>query len=109
MAESAPAALSESPLAEAGRGAADAALARVVGRNVRWRRQRLGLSQAALGSAVGRGRSTVCRWEMGERVPGLPALVALAAALGCAPGDLLANEAPRRVRPRGGRPGREGR
>lgn len=69
---------------------ADDALARLVGRNLCRHRRRRGLSQATLAAAIGRGRSAVCRWESGDRLPTLPALVAAAAALGCPPGDLLA-------------------
>ena len=65
------------------------ALAARIGANVRrWRRRR-GLSQAQLGRALGCDRSTISRYEAGERLPHLPALLALAAALGCRPGELL--------------------
>ena len=64
-------------------------LAAGIGAEVRRRRRRRGLSQAALAAAVGRDRSTVSRWEAGERLPTLAALVALARVLRCAPGALL--------------------
>ena len=64
-------------------------LAAGIGAEVRRRRRRCGLSQAALAVAVGRDRSTVSRWEAGERLPTLTALVALARALRCDPGTLL--------------------
>ena len=77
-------------------GRAKDPLAVRLGADVRRRRERHGLSQAALAAAVGRDRTTVCRWEAGERLPTVPALLALARALGCEPGTLLG-------RPAGGR------
>ena len=70
-------------------GRAKDPLAVRLGADVRRRRERRGLSQAALGAAVGWDRTTVCRWEAGERLPTVPALLALARALGCEPGALL--------------------
>ena len=64
-------------------------LATGIGAEVRRQRRRRGLSQAALAAAVGRDRSTVSRWEAGERLPTLAALVALARALRCDPAALL--------------------
>ena len=64
-----------------------------LGANVRRRRERRGLSQAGLAAALGRDRSTVSRWEAGERLPTVPALLALARALGCEPGALLGQSA----------------
>lgn len=60
-----------------------------VGANLRRRRRRQGLSQAALAAAVGRDRSTISRWESGERLPNLASLVALGRALRCDPAALL--------------------
>ena len=66
------------------------ALAVCVGRNIVWWREQRRLSQAGLAKAVGRERTTVGRWESGDRLPSLPALLALGEALGCGPGALLA-------------------
>lgn len=41
-------------------------------------RQRVKLSQGAIGRAVGVSRATVCRWESGERAPSGEAAVRLA-------------------------------
>ena len=68
-------------------------LARGIGAEVRRRRRERGLNQRQLAATVGRDRSTISRWEAGERLPPLPALVALAAALGCAPAALLPDAA----------------
>lgn len=65
-------------------------LAAGVGANLRRRRRRQGLSQADLAAAIGRDRSTVSRWESGERLPTLASLTALGRALRCEPGALLA-------------------
>lgn len=67
-------------------------LAVEVGANIRRRRTRRGLNQAQLGAAIGRDHSTVSRWESGERLPTLPALIALGRVLGCAPAALLPGE-----------------
>ena len=65
------------------------ALAARVGANVRRLRRRRGLSQRQLGKAIGRDRSTISRYEAGERLPHLPALLALAGALRCSQAELL--------------------
>lgn len=61
----------------------------VVPRHVRIRNQRQakGLSQGALAARVGVARSTVIRWESGERRPGPRHREALALALGGRPSD----------------------
>lgn len=64
-------------------------LALGVGANLRRRRRRQGLTQTALATAVGRDRSTISRWESGERMPNLASLVALGRALRCDPAALL--------------------
>jgi len=64
-------------------------LALGVGVNLRCRRRRQGLTQTALATAVGRDRSTISRWESGERLPNLTSLVALGRVLRCDPAALL--------------------
>lgn len=64
-------------------------LAVAIGRRLARERTRQGVSQATLAARVGVARTTVCRWEAGERLPSVEALVRLAAALGVAPGRLL--------------------
>lgn len=74
---------------ESGSEPAPRPAAQRIGGNLRRLRQGRGLSQSALAAALGRARTTVCRWETGERMPTVPALLALAAALGCDPAELL--------------------
>lgn len=76
-----------------------------VGAAIRRRRRERGLSQAALGAAIGRDHSTISRWESGERLPTLPALLALGLVLDCAPTALLPTSRESGVRSRevGGR------
>ena len=45
---------------------------------LRQRRRALGLTQAALGAALGVTATTVARWERGERVPMTPRVLQLA-------------------------------
>lgn len=64
-------------------------LARQIGIEIRQRRRGRGLSQGALAALVGRDRSTICRWEAGERLPTVPAILALGDALRCEASALL--------------------
>jgi len=78
----------------AGRGgrarrSAEVRLAREVGARIRRRRGQRGWSQGQLGRALGRDHSTVSRWESGDRLPTLPALLAIGRVLGCGPAALL--------------------
>lgn len=59
------------------------------GRKVRERRQAAGLTQVGLAARIGLDRSTLSSVESGRHGVPLHALVDLADALGCAPGDLL--------------------
>lgn len=70
----------------------DGVAARVGGNLTRWRERR-GMTQVTLARKVGRDASTVCRWEAGERMPTVPALLVLARALGCDAAALLAGVA----------------
>lgn len=73
---------------------AERPLAQRLGTNLGDLRRRRGLSQAALARRIGRGRTAVCRWESGERLPTLAAFFALTVALACDPSDLLGAEVP---------------
>lgn len=44
--------------------------AKIVGRNIRKLRTRLGLSQAALADDIGCTEPTIRRWESGKGIPG---------------------------------------
>lgn len=44
--------------------------AKIVGRNIRKLRTRLGLSQAALAADIGCTEPTIRRWENGKGIPG---------------------------------------
>ena len=65
-----------------------------VGANLRRLRRRRGLNQASLAATLGRDRSTVSRWESGDRLPSLASLVALGRVLGCEPAALMAGADP---------------
>lgn len=69
-------------------------LARQIGSEIRRRRLQRNLSQGALASIVGRDRSTICRWEAGERLPTLPALLAVGQALECDASALIPTSRP---------------
>lgn len=60
-----------------------------LGREIARRRSAAGLSQAELATAAGTPRATVIGYEHGRRYPPLPALVDLAAALGCTAGEIV--------------------
>lgn len=64
-------------------------LVRLLGRNVRAQRRRLGLSQEELALEAGMKRAYVSDLERGTRNPSVRALGRLAAALGVAPASLL--------------------
>ena len=64
-------------------------LALEIGAAITARREERRLSQAELAQALGCGRSTVSRWEMGLRLPSLPHLVEIGRALGCGARALL--------------------
>jgi transcriptional regulator with XRE-family HTH domain len=57
--------------------------ARLVGANLRERREAAGLSQQQLGLRVERGQQQVSHWESGDHRPSAEHLEALAAVLGC--------------------------
>lgn len=67
----------------------DDLLRAAVGREIARRRQLAGLSQAELGRAAGIPRGTVIGYEHGRRYPPIPALVDIAAALGCTAGQIV--------------------
>jgi transcriptional regulator with XRE-family HTH domain len=67
-------------------------LVRVLGRNVREQRKRIGMSQEELAHEAGMKRSYVSDLERGTRNPTVRALGRLAAALGVRPVELLAGE-----------------
>ncbi|HEY9217261.1 MAG TPA: helix-turn-helix transcriptional regulator [Phenylobacterium sp.] len=69
-------------------------LVRVLGRNVREQRKRLGMSQEELAHEAGMKRSYVSDLERGTRNPTVRALGRLAAALGVRPAVLLEVEDP---------------
>lgn len=54
-------------------------------------RRTAGVSQAELGARVGRPRSTIARWELGEMEPGYDAVMQAVAACGLSPMLELAN------------------
>jgi len=60
-----------------------------LGREIARRRSAAGLSQAELAAAAGMPRATVIGYEHGRRYPPLPALVDLAAVLGCTAGQIV--------------------
>lgn len=64
-----------------------------LGKQVRGLREAAGLTQDTLASAAGIGRVTLIRIENGEQSPRYSTLIALARALGCEPGELLAGSA----------------
>lgn len=58
-------------------------------RNLRGHRERLGLSQEALGAACDLHRTEISLLERGQREPRLSTIVRLAHGLGLRPSDLL--------------------
>ena len=64
-------------------------LVRVLGRNVRDQRKRLGMSQEDLAHEAGMKRSYLSDLERGTRNPTVRALGRLAIALNISPGELL--------------------
>ncbi len=69
-------------------GGTDAIAAGIGARLERARTER-GLSQHGLARLIGVERPTVCRWERGLRIPSIPALLRVAAALAVPPSALL--------------------
>jgi transcriptional regulator with XRE-family HTH domain/predicted transcriptional regulator len=69
---------------------------RVFGQRVRHHRRRAGLTLEELGTRLGRPASYLSQLENGHREPRLSLVNDLAAALGCAPSDLLAASPPSR-------------
>lgn len=61
----------------------------VIGRNIRTRRQDLGLTQRELGLDLEMPEMTVSRWERGEHLPSLGHLQRVAKRLDCSIDDLL--------------------
>ena len=59
-------------------------------------RKKAGLSQEALAAEIGVSRQAVSKWEVGDTVPELDKLVALAKAFGVATDELLGLEEPTR-------------
>lgn len=68
----------------------------VFGQRLRHHRRRAGLTLDQLGAALGRPASYLSQLENGRREPRLSTINALAAALDCAPADLLLAEPPDR-------------
>lgn len=64
---------------------------RALGEEIRRRRDKAGLSQAALGSRVGLGRTSITNIEGGAQTVLLHQFIALAEALRASPVDLLNN------------------
>ncbi len=69
---------------------------RVFGQRVRYFRRRAGLTLEQVGSAIGRPASFLSQVENGHREPRLSTISDLAAAIGCAPKDLLDTSPPDR-------------
>ena len=68
-----------------------------VGRRIRDARERMGLTQAELGTHLGKTATAVSDWEGGQRSPALDDLVDIAAVLQISMSDLLPVQAPRVV------------
>ena len=68
----------------------------VFGHRLRHFRRRAGLTLSQLGGTIGRPASYLSQLENGHREPRLSTVHDLAAALGCAPGDLLETGVPNR-------------
>jgi transcriptional regulator with XRE-family HTH domain len=64
-------------------------LKRSLGRVIARRRLAAGLSQADLARRLGWPKASLVNYEQGRRSPPLPALLAIADALHCRPGELL--------------------
>lgn len=64
-------------------------LKRSLGRVIARRRLAAGLSQAELARELGWPKASLVNYEQGRRFPPLPALIALADALRCRPGEIL--------------------
>lgn len=66
------------------------------GESVRFKnvREKSGLSQQELATALGVDQSTVCLWETGKTKPRAKLLPAIAKILGCSIDDLLAGDGP---------------
>ena len=62
-------------------------------------RQSAGMTQEALGEALGRTQTAVSYWEAGKRDPGVPDLLRVAVALGVSAGTLLPDTAPKADEP----------
>ena len=56
---------------------------------IRLYREKAGISQRELASALGISQAAVAQWEQGTTTPTLENLRKAAVVLGCAPGDLL--------------------
>ncbi len=65
-----------------------------LGQRLRRARLRAGLTQAALGAALGHSQSVIARWEWGALEPRVPDLLRLAAVLGVSADVLLAAPSP---------------
>jgi transcriptional regulator with XRE-family HTH domain len=65
-----------------------------LGQRIRRARLQTGLTQAALGAALGHPQSVIARWERGALEPRVPDLLRLAPLLGVAAGGLLAAPSP---------------
>jgi transcriptional regulator with XRE-family HTH domain len=62
---------------------------RAIGLQIRAARKEAGLSQAALGDAIGRDHKTISRWENAHRIPNLLDLIRIAHALNTPLSDLV--------------------
>lgn len=71
-------------------GAVDAVSDKGIGSNIARIRKAAGLNQSALAERLGTTQATVSRWESGRRMMNTRVVAALASALDCAPGDIMA-------------------
>ena len=60
--------------------------------NIKFCRERAGVTQAQLATVVGIDRTAISKWESGETLPRADKLPAIAAALGCTVDELLTSE-----------------
>ena len=61
-----------------------------IGRNIRERREQIGLTQAELAERIDVSRGLIARIERNDSVPSLCVLFGISEQLGCEPAELLA-------------------